>query len=457
MMGLAGKPNCWEVDSNGKIRMIMISRLIVTLVALGALSESPARGENWPSWRGPSNVGSSATAKPPIKWSEGDNISWKAALRGKGHASPIVWDDLVFVSSAEAFGPQKEAVYNPAPGAHDNFPVDREHRFLVSAYHAQTGDPRWEIEVARALPHEGGHYTGSLASHSPLTDGNRVYAFFGSQGLYALNLEGEIVWKRNFGRMDTRHAHGEGSSPALRNGILVVNWDHEGESQVFAIEAKTGEVLWKQAREENTSWSTPLIVAHKERFQVVISATKRVRSYDLETGDLVWECSGLARNVVASPVISDGVVIVGNSYDKRAMMAIELDGASGLINDTKNLLWSTTRMTPYVPSPLVYQGALYFLRHNQAVLSCLNPRTGEILRGPFRLGGLREIFASPVAADGRIYIVGRNGATLVLSHEAKPQVLALNSLEDQFSASPALVGEALYLRGEKYLYCIGRP
>ncbi len=416
-----------------------------------------ATASHWPAWRGPNDDGSSHSAKPPVKWSEKDNLAWKVELPGKGHASPIIWDDFLFVASAQPFGPKREAVYNSAPGAHDNFPVEQEHRFLVTAYHARTGAKRWEAELAQAFPHEGGHYTGSLASHSPVTDGKRVYAFFGSRGLFAVDFEGKTVWRRSIGRMDSRHAHGEGSSPALKNGILVVNWDHEGESQVLAYKADTGQELWKRAREENTSWSTPLIVPHGGRFQVIISATQRVRSYDLETGVLIWECSGLARNVVASPVVSDGVVVVGNSYDKRAMMAIELEGAKGLVNETRNLLWSTTRMTPYVPSPLVYEGALYFLRHNQAVLSCLDPRTGKTLRGPFRLGGLREIFASPVAADGRVYIVGRNGATLVLTHEANPRVLALNQLEDQFSASPALLGEALYLRGEKFLYCIGRP
>ena len=422
-----------------------------------ALHASDRENRFWPAWRGPNDNGSASKAKPPLKWSESVNLAWKTSIPGKGHSSPIVWEDKVYLTAAVPVGDLQEPVRNMAEGAHDNHPVRQTHRFVVLALSARNGSRLWETEVASVFPHEGGHYTGSLASHSSLTDGNRVFAHFGSRGLFALNMNGEIVWKRTFGRMATRHAHGEGSSPALENGIIVVNWDHEEQSQVIALNAETGDQIWQADRDEMTSWSTPLIVSHEDRFQVIISATKRVRSYDLETGKLIWECAGLARNVVATPVFINGVVIVGNSYDKQAMMGIRLRGARGDITNSEQVLWTKNRMTPYVPSPLIYDGALYFLRHNQAVLSCIDPLTGKNLRGPYRLGGLREIFASPVAADGRVYVTGRNGATLVLSHETQARVLAVNELDDQFSASPALVGEALYLRGEKSLYCIGTP
>ena len=421
------------------------------------LGDDDSEAQAWPSWRGPHDNGSASTAKPPVTWSETVNLAWKIALPGKGHSTPIIWGDQVLLTSAIPFGEHQEPVRNMAEGAHDNFPVEQDHRFVVLAFDAKTGHRIWQKEVAKEFPHEGGHYTGSLASHSMVTDGKRIFAYFGSRGLFALDMKGGMDWKRTFGRMDTRHAHGEGSSPALRDGVLVVNWDHEKQSQLIALNAETGEEIWQADRDEMTSWSTPLIVPHEGRFQVIVSATKRVRSYDLRTGRLIWECAGLARNVVASPVFVDGTVIVGNSYDKQAMMGIRLQGARGDITNKEQVIWSMNRMTPYVPSPLIYDGALYFLRHNQAVLSCVDPLTGKVLRGPYRLAGLREIFASPVAADGRIYIVSRNGGTLVLSHDAQPRVLAINELDDQFSASPALVGEALYLRGEKYLYCIGTP
>ena len=411
----------------------------------------------WPAWRGPHGNGSSLTAKPPMEWSEEKNVAWKVAVPGKGHATPILWGNRVILSSAIPVGERREPVRNLAPGAHDNFPVDQTHRFVVTAFQLSDGRLLWETEVAREFPHEGGHFTGSLASHSPLTDGQRIYAFFGTRGLHALTMDGKQEWQRDFGRMETRHAHGEGSSPALHNEILIINWDHEKQSKIHALKADSGEEIWSVERDEMTSWSTPLIVPNENRYQVIVSATKRVRAYDLESGTLVWECSGLARNVVASPVYHNGLVIVGNSYDKQAMMAIRIRGAQGDVSRTDSVVWSLNRMTPYVPSPLVYDGVLYFLRHNQAVLSCLDPMTGDSIRGPYRLAGLREIFASPVAADARVYVAGRSGATLVFSHEPQPRALQVNRLSDRFSASPALSGKSLILRGEKFLYCLREP
>ena len=422
---------------------------------LGGLLGHGANQESWANWRGPHQNGSSNSARPPLVWSESENVRWKVAVPGKGHSTPIVWGDKVLVTTAIPVGEKRAPVRNLAPGAHDNFLVEQDHQYGVMAFDLQTGRLLWERGLARAFPHEGGHYTGSLASPSPVTDGSRIYVSFGSQGLFALDWEGKLVWQRDMGRMDTRHAHGEGSSPALKNGVLVINWDHEKQSRIVAYAAEGGDVLWERNRDENTSWSTPLIVTHEGKNQVIVSATTRVRSYDLEDGQLIWEAGGLARNVVASPVAVNGVVIVGNSYDHQAMMAIELSGAQGDLTGTSHILWSLDRMTPYVPSPLIYKGTLYFLRHNQAVLSCRDPVTGKTLRGPYRLAGLREVFASPVAADDRIYVVDRSGATLVMSHGPEPQVLGLNRLDDRFSASPVPIGEALILRGENYLYCLG--
>ena len=287
-----------------------------------------------------------------------------------------------------------------------------------------------------------------------MTDGEHLIVFFGSRGLYCLDMDGELQWETDLGDMESLHAHGEGSSPALHRDTLIVNWDHEGQSFVVAFDKRTGEQRWKVARDEVSSWSTPLVVEHGGKAQVIISATKRVRGYDLATGDVIWECAGLSSNVVASPVAADGMVYAGSSYDFQAMLAIRLDGAKGDITGTQNVVWTLDRLTPYVPSPLLYGQTLYFIRHNQAMLSCLNAKTGQTRIDPFRLGGIRNVFASPVGAADRIYITDRSGTTLVLSHAITPEALALNRLNDSFSASPALVDNELYLRGEQNLYCI---
>jgi outer membrane protein assembly factor BamB len=409
----------------------------------------------WPQWRGPLVNGVAPYANPPVEWSERKNLRWKLPLPGKGHSTPIIWGDLLFLTVAEAYGESGKPVYDNAPGTHDNVGVTQHHRFIVMAISRRDGKVVWKKALREEFPHEGGHLTGSLASNSPATDGQLLFAFFGSRGLYCLDQKGEVKWEKDLGRMQTLHAHGEGSSPVLHRDMLIVNWDHEGDSFLYAFDKATGKERWKVARDEKTSWSTPLVVDEKgQKPQVVISATKRVRGYDLETGALLWECGGLSRNVVSSPVAGHGLVIAANSYDWQAMLAIRLEGAKGDITDTKQVAWKLNRLTPYVPSPLLYGDTLYFLRHNQNILSALNARTGKPRVDPFRLADLRDIFASPVGAANRIYVTSREGATVVVRHGDDPAILAVNRLDDVFSASPAVAERELYLRGEQFLYCI---
>src|SRR4030095_14244425 len=345
-----------------------------------------------------------------VHWSETQNVRWKIPLPGKGHSSPVITGRYLFVTAAIPVGAAQPPVYDHAPGTHDNVPVTHRHQFVAMAINRADGRALWQKSLREEFPHEGGHETGSLASNSPVTDGERVYIFFGSRGLYCLDLKGEVLWKKDLGQMTTLHAHGEGSSPVLYRDSLVLCWDHEGESALYLFDKQTGRQRWKVVRDEKTSWSTPLVIEHENRAQIVVSATQRVRSYDLETGRLLWECAGLSRNVVSSPVAGSGMVIAGNSYDWQAMLAIRLAGARGNITDTEHVAWKLNRLTPYVSSPLLYDDTLYFLRHNQNVLSRLNPATGEFRGEPLRLDGIRDfIFASPVGAANRIYIAARDG------------------------------------------------
>jgi len=414
--------------------------------------------ENWPQWRGPLASGVSPRANPPIHWSETNNLRWKIALPAKGHSSPIVYGDSVYLLGAAPVGEAQKAVHDDAPGVHDSVPVTHQHQFIVFAARRRDGSVSWKKTLREEWPHEGGHVTGSLASNSAVTDGEHLYAFFGSRGLYCLDLKGELKWQKDLGRMKTLHAHGEGSSPVLYGDKLIVCWDHEGESFLYAFEKRSGKQLWKVARDEKTSWSTPLVVEHAGKPQVIVSATKRVRGYDLATGTLLWECAGLTDNVVSSPVYADGIVIAGNSYYQQAMLAIRLAGAKGDITQTDRVAWKLNRMTPYVSSPLLYGDTVYFLRHNQNILSRLNPATGQPRGEPLRLEGINDfIFSSPVGAADRIYVTSRDGNTVVLRHDRENAALAVNHLDDSFSASPALAGNEIYLRGERFLYCLAEP
>ena len=429
--------------------------LTACLSVADARSEVGAEAQRyWPQWRGPLATGVAPLAQPPVQWSEQKNVRWKLALPGKGHSTPIVWGDRLFLTVAVPFGPSVAPVYDHAPGTHDNVGVTQSHRFVVWAIRREDGSVLWKTQVREEFPHEGGHMTGSLASNSPVTDGTNIYAFFGSRGLYGLDWNGAIVWQKDMGKMQTLHAHGEGSSPVLYGDWLIVNWDDESKSVLYAFDKRTGKERWKVIRDDATSWSTPLVIEHGGKAQIVVSATKRVRGYALETGALLWECAGLSRNVVSTPVAGYGMVFAGNSYDWQAMLAIRLDGAQGDITDSDRVAWKLNRLTPYVSSPLLYRDTLYFLRHNQNILSRLEPKSGRPRGEPVRIEGIREIFASPLGADGRIYVTGRDGVTVVLSEGDSLATLSVNQLDDVFSASPVAVERELYLRGERSLYCL---
>jgi outer membrane protein assembly factor BamB len=426
-----------------------------TVATAGALGQAVNPLAQWGQWRGPLATGAAPKADPPVEWSETKNIRWKTKLPGLGHSSPVVWGSLVFVTTAEMTGAKKPFTGVTPDGAHNNMNPLFDHQFAVMAIDRQTGAVVWRRTVATRQPHESTHESATWASNSPVTDGEHVLSFFGSNGLYCLDTGGRLLWSRDLGDMQVKHGHGEGASPLLHGETVVVNWDHEGASVIVALAKRTGEELWRQPRDEVTSWATPIVVTHDGQAQVVVSGTRRVRGYDLKTGAVIWEAGGLPGNIVASPVGADGMVFAAGSYEKQTLLAIRLTGAKGELTGTQQIAWQKNRSTPYVPSPLLYDGWLYYLRHYQGVLSRVNAKTGDEPSGPFRLGSVFNIYSSPVAAAGRIYVTDRNGKTLVMSNDAEPKALTLNKLDDRFSASAALVGDAIFLRGEKFLYCIG--
>ena len=345
---------------------LILSFLTFTIVAQHEFGVSPCFGfvqsaeKNWGQWRGAIGTGESTTAKPPSKWSEKENIRWKTEIAGLAHSSPVVWNDTVFLTTAIPFGPKFEPIADNAPGSHNNLKVSQKVKYDLQALDRKTGKLKWQKTLHEAVPHEGSHESGSVASASPITDGEHIFAYFGSYGIYCLDFKGNLVWKKSLGKMNTKHAHGEGASPALYKNSLIINWDHEGQSFVVALNKKTGEQIWKKDRKEVTSWSSPIVYEHNGKAQVIVAGTAAVRSYDLDSGEVLWSCSGLSNNIVATPIAFEGIVYVGSSYEIKSMMAIKLEGAKGDITGTKNVIWQRASRTPYVPSPLLYRGSLYF-------------------------------------------------------------------------------------------------
>jgi outer membrane protein assembly factor BamB len=423
-----------SIRRSGVRKQVLASGLVV-LLALGL----PLRGKGderfWPHWRGPLMTGASARGNPPVEWSETKNVKWKVEIPGLGSGTPVVWGDRIFVQTAVPTGDGKQ-------------------RFMVLAVGRPDGKVLWQRVVREEAPHEAHHATNTFASASALTDGQHVYAFFGSRGLYALDWNGQVKWEKDLGDMNVKLGFGEASSPVLHGEKLVVNWDHEGESFIVALDKRTGKELWRVPREEKTSWSTPLVVEHGGKAQVITSATHRVRSYDLATGALVWEASGMTANAIPTPVHQDGVVFLTSGFRGNALLAVHLAGAKGDVTNTPAVLWRYDRDTPYVPSPLLYGGQLYILKSNSGVLSAFEARSGKKLYGEQRLEGVPNVYASPLGAGGRVYIAGRDGGVAVVQHGPEFKLLAVNRLDDGFDASPVAVDDELLLRGRKYLYRI---
>lgn len=438
-----------------------MNRLIVFLFLGIVYPFDPAQGQEpkeWRQWRGPMGTGVAPHSKPPTEWSEKQNVAWKVLVPGKGHSTPLVVGDRVFVTTAVPFGPTLKPKMSGRPGEHDNLPVTSRFRFELLAFDRATGSQLWQKSLHEALPVEAGHFTASLASASPVSDGQRVICHFGSFGTYAVDVgTGEVLWERQFGQMHTKHGHGEGASPAIDGDWLVVNWDHEEGSFVVALDAATGQVRWRQPRNEDTSWSSPIIVSCDDRKQVIVAGTNRVRGYDLLTGKVLWECGGMSSNIVATPVYRDGIVYVGSSYEKRVLMALSIRGASGDVTDSDRVLWVRTRGTPYVPSMLLYDEALYFLSHYQNVMTRVSGPSGKESPGAIRLGGLGNIYASPVAANGHVYVTDLRGATEVITHSEIPRSVAVNWIDEPVAASLAIAGDQIFIRGESHLYCIAEP
>jgi outer membrane protein assembly factor BamB len=438
---------------------VLAGFVFILMSLILASGNIPDYEKNWHQWRGPYMTGESPDGDPPIEWSETKNVKWKIAIPGRGHATPIIWNDTIFVLTAIETDKDTGAAEQSesTPQAHRGMPTTRTmkiHKFAIFALDRLDGKILWEQTLKEEVPQEGTHEMGSWASHSPITDGENVYAYFGSRGLYCLDMKGNLKWDRDFGQLNKRMNFGEGSSPALYGDKLIVNWDHEGQSFIIALDKKTGKDVWKVDRDEHTSWATPYIVEVSGKQQVITSATSLIRSYDLETGKLIWQCSGMTQNAIPTPFAADGILYVMSGFRGNALLAIRLEDAKGDITDTEAIVWKHDKDTPYAPSALLVNNYLYFLRSNNGILSCFNAKTGEAYYTGQRLEGMGNVFASPLAASDHIYIVGQKGTMYVIKHGQEFEVLAKNTLDDNFNASPVVIGKQLFLRGYKNLYCI---
>ncbi len=408
---------------------------------------------NWPEWRGLYNNGAVNGSNTPVEFSETKNIKWKTEIPGKGHATPIIWGNQIIIQTAVAT--EKKVEKTDAGQASPMAPTqtDLVHQFTVVSVDKASGKIIWKTVVKEEVPAERTHDLGSWASNSPVTDGETIYAFFGSRGLYCLDMKGNVKWERDFGQMEIVASFGEGSSPAIYKDKIYVQWDHQQKSYLYALDKKTGKEAWTAEREEITSWATPLVVEVNGKAQLITSATNKVRSYDAETGKIIWECTGMTRNVIPNPMYADGILYLMSGFRGTALKAVDLAKASGDITGTPAILWEYNQDTPYTPSAVLMNGYLYFLKGNNGIMTCLDAKTGKPAYSNQKLDGITNIFSSPTGNKDKIYVAATNVINVV---KAGPEfaILAKNTLDDTFHASPVMVGNDLFLRGFKYLYCI---
>ncbi|MBL7214536.1 MAG: PQQ-like beta-propeller repeat protein [Phycisphaerae bacterium] len=446
------------------MKRTLIFSVVFILVFFFSFSDALGASETyWPTWRGPDMMGISADGNPPLTWSESENVKWKVKLNGDGSdGSPIVWENKIIFQSAIKTDKQPE----DAPTAveeESNSGQGRRGRggggaaptniyqFNLVCLDRNTGKTLWEKVVCEGKPHQGHHETHGFASFSPVTDGEHIWACFGSRGMFCYDMDGNQIWKQDLGKMTTRF--GEGTSPALAGDAVIVTADHEGDSAIYAFDKKTGETLWKKERDEGTSYASPFVVEGYGPLQIVASATGKVRSYDVKTGEVLWECGGQTRNVIPTPVMGFDMVYCTSGFRGSMLQAIKL-GQTGDLTGTNAIAWEVKEATPYVPSPLLYGEQIYVLSVNKAIVSCYNAKTGEPYYTKQEMPEIKDVYASPIGAAGRVYFVGRNGVTYVLKNSENFEVLAVNKLDDGIDCSPAIIGDEMYLKSKQYLYCL---
>jgi len=347
--------------------------------------------------------------------------------------------------------PASQRRTNPNGGSGEG----EEHKFTVLCLDRKTGKTLWERVAKTAAPHDGYHRTyGSLASNSPVSDGKFLYVSFGSRGIYCYDLNGKLIWEKDLGvKMRMRNQFGEGVAPMLVGDKLIANFDQEADSFIVALDKLSGKVLWRKNRDEISTWAVPLLVEHNGRKQLVTSGTNKVRTYDPESGKLIWECAGLGLNAIPAPVWQGDLVYVMTGHRDPKLMAIRL-GKEGDVTGTDAIVWSQTRGMSYTPSPVLHENKFYALT-DTGMLSCFDAATGKPFYHQQRLPQADNFKASPVGADGKLYLASESGATYVVKMGEKFEVLATNILEDQFFiASTVIVEGELFLRSSRQLFCI---
>ena len=439
------------------------ARLASLLSALFCLAADSARAqENWPQFRGPSSTGVGSSDLLPDHWSATENVEWKTEIPGQGWSSPIVWGNRVFVTTVVNTGTTPEAKKGLYFKGEQREPVDAVHLWKVLCLDLATGKILWGRTAHEGKPQTTLHIKNTYASETPVTDGKHVYAYFGNLGVFCYDLDGRPVWSKKLEPHATRAGWGTAASPTLfENRLFLVN-DNEESSYLLALDATTGDELWRKTRDESSNWSTPFVWRNELRTEVVTAGTNRVRSYDLD-GNVLWELAGMSVITIGTPFADNGLLYVGSGYvlDLRRPLYAIRPGGSGDISlgkqpaGTETIAWSQPTVSPYNPSVLAYLGRIYIL-YDKGMLACLNAASGEVVYDKKRIPNGRAFTSSPWAYGGKIFCLNEYGETFVYAAGDEFQPLHTNTLadDDMCMATPAIVGNRLLIRTAVRLYSI---
>jgi outer membrane protein assembly factor BamB len=423
------------------------------------LALAPSRGDNWPQWRGPQGQGISQESGLPQEWSDTTNVLWKTPIPGRGHSSPVVWGDRVFLTTAieGEIVPGAKAPVHMDEGKEfkhpDAFGADRKHVFKVLALDARSGKVLWEKTAWEGTPYDDRHKKSSYAAPTPVTDGKRVYTFFGSEGAYAYDLDGRLAWKAFVGKIPLV-GMGTGTSPVLHGRLVILQCD-EGTgagSFMVALDKDTGKEAWRTPRKVQASWSTPIVVRSGGHDELIATGNELVIAYDPATGKELWRMKGVESNAIPSPVAGPGVVVVSAGYPAKVAVAVE-PGGSGDVTESPRVRWRYTKGTAYVPSPLLY-GDYVYLMTDKGLLTCLDAKTGEVKYEGARVPVPASFTASPVAFEGKILMVSEEGDGFLVKAGPVHEVVRTNPLKEPVYASPAVSQGRIFIRGVSHLYAI---
>lgn len=446
-----------------KKSLVTLCAVIAFTISLSAWTPfalaKPKTATNWAQWRGPDGQGISTETGLPAEWSATKNIKWKTPIAGRGHSSPVVWGERIFLTTSiegEVI-PGAKATKHILGGEEyihpDSTGADRRHTLKVLCLDRRTGKQLWERTAYDGRVYDGRHRKATYADATPVTDGRYVYAWFGSEGLYCYDFAGKLIWKQTLGGIATI-GMGVGTSPVLYENLLILQCDEDEGKKSFitALDKRTGKEVWRTPRQVEASWTTPVIVRTPARVEMVASGNEYIAAYDPATGKELWRCKGTGGYTVATPLVGHGIVIASAAHPVKRAVAMRL-GGNGDITGTSNIVWERDRGTGYTPSSILY-GEYAYLLTDRGLLTCVDVKTGEVKYEGARVPKASTFSASPVAFEDKILLTSEDGDTFVLKAGPKHEVLWTNSLDEPIYSSPAIAQGNIFIRGAKHLYCI---